>query len=141
MLLNGHELYEQIIVQSEVNNVAVPESGYLLVNNFDLIKTSFTLFGKTEQQNFSFLPNSHNGLVNLLQEHKYEIIISESKSLTVMFDNEKLYFFDSHVCGAAEAPAQNGKACFIECDSFEELLRICKRSISEQNAPYKLDFI
>ena len=156
VLLNGHELYEQIIVQSEVNNVAVPESGYLLVNNFDLIKTSFTIFetnvqinydadpaifGKTEKQNFSFMPNLHNGLVNLFQEHKYGIIISESKSLAVMFDNEKLYFFDSHGCGAAGAPAQNGKACFIECDSFEELLRICKRSISKQNAPYTLDFI
>lgn len=133
VLLKGHELYKQIIHHSDEEGIVLPESGYLLVKNFDVIKTAFAIFesivsvnydqdpaifGNIAIQTVDYLPNLRNGLLKFFEEHMHGIIISGSKAFAVMLDDDKYYFFDSHGCGSAGAPAQNGKSCFIECENL-----------------------
>ncbi|GIY68550.1 ATP-dependent DNA helicase [Caerostris darwini] len=58
------------------------------------------------------------------------------------YDN-KYYFSNSHSCGrkGSRANDNHGKACVIECDTFDEFVRICKRTTGSKNVQFTLDYV
>ncbi|GIY04089.1 ATP-dependent DNA helicase [Caerostris darwini] len=58
------------------------------------------------------------------------------------YDN-KYYFSNSNFCGrkGSRANDNNGKACVIDCDNFDEFVRICKRTTGSKNVQFTLDYV
>lgn len=132
-----------------------------MVRNFDVINQDFSMYSK----NFSIEYNENPALFgclmdsvnrkdgigntlndtmqNLFNDHAAGILIAEGKSYGVIYHEEKYYFTDSHSCGIKGAPAKNsnGKACIVECDTINELTRICKRATGSRRVQYTLDHI
>lgn len=94
-----------------------PPSGFLLVNNFDVVVNEFTMFGagfsihyNPDPAIFGSLEDHKNpseglavrlydGLKRLFENHTSEIFIANLKSYAVMKNNNLFYFADSHSCG------------------------------------------
>ncbi|GIY15746.1 uncharacterized protein CDAR_266931 [Caerostris darwini] len=70
-----------------------------------------------------------------------EILITDGQSFGVMHYDNKYYFSNSHSCGrkGSRANDNNGKACVIECENFDEFVRICKRTTGSKNVQFTLD--
>ncbi|GFY78120.1 uncharacterized protein TNIN_62061 [Trichonephila inaurata madagascariensis] len=68
---------------------------------------------------------------------KAGVLTADGYSYEVIRNADKYYFADSHPCGAAGGKARgpNGKACVIECDTFDELLR------GSKNVQYMVNYI
>ncbi|KAF8771575.1 ATP-dependent DNA helicase PIF1 like protein [Argiope bruennichi] len=77
-----------------------------------------------------------------INQHKTGVLIAEGYSYGVTRSTDK-FFTDSHSCGAVGAKVRvpNGKACIIECDTFYELLRVCKRATGSKNVEYIVNYI
>ncbi|GIY28084.1 uncharacterized protein CEXT_296801 [Caerostris extrusa] len=63
--------------------------------------------------------------------------------IRVMHYDNKFYFSNSHSCGrkGSRANDSHGKACVIECDTFDEFVRICKRTTGNKNVQFTLDYV
>ena len=156
VLIESNKLYERVLLS---NPQKIPPSGFLLVNNFDVVRddikmfrTGFSLHYDRDPAIFGNLRDCKNppgdigvclsaGLNNLFNNHSAGILIAKSKSYAVMKINDLFYFADSHSCGPKGASAANGRACIIECSTFDELIRICKRATGSKNGDYTLDYI
>ena len=70
-------------------------------------------------------------------------MITDLKTYGVMKYSNKYYFTDSHSCGADGAPAttDDGKACMVQCSTFKELLRVCRRATGRQNVSFNIYYI
>lgn len=70
-------------------------------------------------------------------------MIAASKSVGIMHYNDKFYFTDSHSCGSKgeNIGSSTGKACIIECDTLEELERVCKRAVGSGNQQFTINHI
>lgn len=75
--------------------------------------------------------------------HNAGILITDGQSFGVMRHDDKYYFSNSHSCGpkGSRANDNNGKACVIECDNFDEFVRICKRTTGSKNVQFTLDYV
>lgn len=88
------------------------------------------------------LESSLNTMFNI-DHHKAGVLIAEGYSYGLIRNADKYYFTNSHSCGAVGGKARgpNGKACVIECDTFDELLRVCKRATGSKNVQYTVNYI
>lgn len=84
-------------------------------------------------------------LEKLFETYSAGIFIAMGKCFAVLLHDGKYYFTDSHACGAKGATCkkdENGHACVIECHTFVELVRVCKRATSStKNEQYTLDYV
>ncbi|CAI6370574.1 unnamed protein product [Macrosiphum euphorbiae] len=162
-LIEGDDIYGEIysLTAEQENALSIPESAHLMVRNFDVINQDFSMYSK----NFSIEYNENPALFgclmdsvnrkdgigntlndsmqNLFNDHSAGILIAEGKSYGVIYHGEKYYFIDSQSCGIKGAPAKNSndKACIVECDTINELTRICKRATGSRRVQYTLDHI
>ena len=123
-LLSGDEIYTRIrlLTDGQVNAHPIPESGYLMIRNFDVIKQHFSMYNNTFYIEYdqdpslfgSLMDNKneagigltlHDALTRLFDGHAAGILISAGKSYAVMHYEERYYFADSHSCGPKGAPA------------------------------------
>lgn len=154
-MIEADKLYSQVRLLSEENQI--PEPGYLLVADFNIVKNDIIMYGKSfsiefgnEANWFGSVKDRANtdigkpviqAFTELFHNHQAGLLISSGKSYGVMHYDDKYYFTDSHSCGPQGAPAANGRACNIECDNIGELNRICKRATSCKNIQYTLNAI
>ncbi|KAG8268496.1 hypothetical protein J6590_025814 [Homalodisca vitripennis] len=107
--------------------------------NFPVIQITFdeepSIYGnlndKLNEANFG--STLRQGLEDLFMVHNAGILITGGQSFGVMH----------YSCGqkGSRANDNNGKACVIECDNFDEFVRICKRTTGSKNVQYTLDYI
>lgn len=168
-MIEGDGMYETIRIMTNGNPNGLPiyDDGYLMVRHFNVIKRDFIMYDNSfsidieeDSPYFGSLEDDKNdddtlqdgvfgrrslkrSLEMLFREHSAGILIAESKSLGVLHHNDKFYFTDSHSCGAkgSSTRSANGRACVIECDTIEELTRLCKRATGSRNSQYTLDYI
>lgn len=135
-------MYETVLEFSDP--LEISESGYFLVNNFNVVKNEITMFGSRfslqydqdptifgslyDSKNQDIGVSLHDGLQSLFVNHKAGVLISNSKSYALMKINDLFYFADSHSCGrkGASGTKADVRACVIECSTFTEFVRICK---------------
>lgn len=167
-MVEGDSTYEavRILSNNNPNTYAIDNDGYLLVRNFDVIKRDFIMYNRSfsiyYQEDSPFFgslqddvnDDSHKGdaiglrslrksLEKLFDSHSAGILITQSKSLGVLHYDNKYYFTNSHSCGAkgSRARPEQGRACIVECDNIEELIRVVKRATGSRNCQYTLDYI
>ena len=161
-MITGDQIYSEVRSRTELLLSAYPieADGYLLVRNFNVIKDDLMVFGKRFQITFLDEPSIygslcdkynnedfgrtlHQGLEDLFEVYSAGILITGGQSFGVMHSDGKYYFTNSHACGpkGSRANDNTGKACIIECDNLEELVRICKRATGSRNVQYTLDCI
>lgn len=161
-MITGDQIYSNIRFQTERNLAAYPIGAdqYLLVRNFTVIQDDVVAFGKRFQITFDEEPSIYGclkdklneanlgstlrqGLEDLFMTHHAGILIADGQSFGVMHYDSKYYFSDSHSCGqkGSRANDNNGKACIIECDNFDEFIRIYKRTTGSKNVQFTLDYI
>ncbi|GBP80295.1 hypothetical protein EVAR_37972_1 [Eumeta japonica] len=156
-MLDGDHIYNKIV--SLLTVAELDDSEYLEVANFHVIRDELmafnTAFKITHEANPSWcgsLQDKMNdgiqgktlaiALDALFTDHRGGILIANSSAYGVLNYNNKYYFTNSHSCGKKGAAAGNeGKACVIECDTFAELHRVCKRATGSGNKQYSLDYI
>lgn len=82
-------------------------------------------------------------LVELFSEQNAGVIIAQYKCLGLMHYDGKYYFTDSHSCGPKGKPLTHnkGQGCIIECDTIEELHRICRRVFKQDNEQFSIHYI
>lgn len=82
-------------------------------------------------------------LATMFTSHKARVLITSSKSLGVMYYNNKYYFTNSHACGPKgdKALITHGKGCIIECSSLDDLVQVCKRATGSGYVEYTLNYI
>lgn len=110
-LITGDEIYSQIhsLTTEQKNALSIPESGYLMDRNFDVINQNFSMYSKNfsikyneNQALFECLMDSVNrkdgigntlndSMQNLFDDHAAGILIEEGKSLGVIYHEEKYY--------------------------------------------------
>ncbi|GFU38688.1 ATP-dependent DNA helicase [Nephila pilipes] len=138
------------------------QSEYLFIRNFDVVQDNIRMFGRNFLLNYDednwYIAGSlndgdndnefnftiHQALTNMFNQGQNScIFVSGSKTLGVMHQNKKYYFTDSHACGERGAPARgyNGKACIIECDTIEELVRILRRVVGSSSTAFAMYYI
>lgn len=157
VLLEGNKIYQNIIDRSDVDDI--PNSGFLNVKNFDVIKSDLEIFGRgfeliynedpeiygtiNETEHDEGFPISlKKGLKTLFQRHMAGILIANDRSFAVIKDNGSYFFFDSHGCDENGVETNlEGVACAIECNSIDQLEFICKRATGTNNEPFTLDFL
>ncbi|GFT74321.1 uncharacterized protein NPIL_70651 [Nephila pilipes] len=78
-----------------------------------------------------------------IDHYKAGVLIAEGYSCGVVRNADKYYFIDSHSCGSVGSKARgpNGKESVIECDTFDELLGVCKRATGSKNVQYTMNYI
>lgn len=161
-MITGDQIYSDVRFQTEISLRAYPieNDEYLQVRNFNVVKDDLFAFGKRFEITMEDDPNIYGnlsdkynaedlgrtlrqGLEDLFLSHSAGILITGGQSFGVMYYNDKYYFSNSHSCGqkGSRANDSNGKACIIDCDNFEEMVRICKRTTSSKNQEYTLDYI
>lgn len=159
-MIEGDNMCTTIHNLTEQQENAYPiEGGYLLTRNFDVVKHDFIMYEKSfsieyDEEPLLFgsiedLTNRGNAglmvreaLSKLFETHSAGIMIAAAYSYGVMNYDDKFYFTDSHSCGPKGSRAGlNGRACVIECDTLEELTRICKRATGSRNIQYTIDYI
>jgi hypothetical protein len=160
-LLEGDEIYKQVL--ERINPIELEGSDFLCVNNFHVINDTYMAYGtefkiihEEEPTWFGSLKDSININTNdpqsrinplkrslelLFENHQGGILIANNKAIGVLKNDEKFYFTDSHSCGPKGQNCANGKACVIECNILDELVRVCKRAVGSKNDPYTLDYI
>ena len=104
-----------------------------------MIQHQFGSLNDRENDNEVVL-NLTEALRLLFEHYNSGILIAYCKCLAVIKDSDKFYFCDSHSCGAKGSPAANGRGCVIECDTLDELCRICRRSTGSRGQ-YTLDYL
>ncbi|KAK4872351.1 hypothetical protein RN001_014380 [Aquatica leii] len=140
----GDQIYSNIRFQTERSLTAHPidDDQYLLILNFTAIQDNLVAFGKRFRISFDKEPSIHGSLNNKLNEanfgstlcqgledlfmvHNAGILITDGQSFGVMHHDDKYYFSNSYSCDqkASRANDNNGKACLIECDNFDEFVR------------------
>lgn len=157
-MFEGDELYK--IVRSRSGG-DIPESGFLCLKNFDVVKSDLKLFDcrfsvhyDNDPMFFGNLMDAHNdgvvgvtlltALKQLFDKHSKGILIAGNKCFALMHSYNKYYFCDSHDCGPEGEPEEEGcfgQACVIQCDTVETLNYICKRATGEENEPFTLDHV
>lgn len=161
VMIEGNELYGTILVLAEHEGIRIAGSGYLFVQNFDVIKNelrmfnlNFTLSYDEDPLIFGNLMDSMNeegsgserlskALVKLFENHSAGILIAMNMCFAVIYSCGKFYFCNSHNCGPNGDPNEvnDGRACVIECDTIQKLCEICKKATGSGNDCYTLDFI
>lgn len=140
--------------------VLIPDSGYLELRNLDVIKHDFLMYDNAFSLNYdhdwlcqgNLIDRKNDGVVgktllnamrDLFSDRNTGILVGCSKSLGLMHLDDKLYFTDSHSCGPKGAPLKNdnGKACIVECDTIEELHRICRRVLRPVDQQFSIHYI
>lgn len=162
VLIEGDGCYQEIRILTGVN---FPQSGFINVRNFDVIKNDFLMFENAfsiiyadEPEIFGCLDDRMNrsdevaakslreGLEELFKNHSAGILIAVDKCFAAFHSGEYYYFADSHGCGPKGAPSikenskTNSGACVVQCKTLDELCRIAKRATGSR-AQYTLDFI
>ncbi|KAG5666753.1 hypothetical protein PVAND_014765 [Polypedilum vanderplanki] len=159
-MIEGDSIFAEIHYMTNANAQAFPidGSGFLSIRNLDIIKHDFIMYDNAFGIEYddewmctgSLQDNINDGVIGrtllnairmLFIEHKAGVLVCESKSLGLMYYDDKYYFTDSHSCGPAGASAANGKACIIECDTIEELHRIVRRAVHSKNVPFVINYI
>lgn len=161
-MILGDQIYSNIRFQTARNLTAYPieNDQYLLVRNFEVVKDDLTTFGKRFQITFDDEPSIYGilnnklneaslgktlrqGLEDLFMVHNAGILITDGQSFGVMRHDDKYYFSNSHSCGpkGSRANDNNGKACGVECDNFDEFVKICKRTTGSKNVQFTLDYV
>jgi PIF1-like helicase/Helitron helicase-like domain at N-terminus len=163
-MVAGDDFYYEINEATKENENAAPidPNGFLMLENLDVIGYAFSMYNHSILLSYdtswivagSLVDNvneelSQRTLLAALQflftEHNAGILIAEDKCLGVLKCDEKFYFTDSHPCGPSGAPCRkrtdNGKACIIECDTEEELLRVIRRVLPSVNRQFSLHYI
>ncbi|KAK2710518.1 hypothetical protein QYM36_011897 [Artemia franciscana] len=163
-MVSGEKIYADIREQTAMNNeMAFPiaKNGHLELRNLDIIKNHVLVFDHAISLDYSdnwlcqgnLIDCINDGvsykslldaLTNLFSEHNSGIIVALSMSLGLMHYDDKYYFTDSHSCGVLGAPWPNfniDKACVIECDTIEELHRICRLRLPSENEQFSIHYI
>ncbi|GIY57521.1 ATP-dependent DNA helicase [Caerostris darwini] len=161
-MLTGDQIYSNIRFHMARNLAAysIEYDQYLLVRNFKVIKDDLVTFGKTFRITFDEEPSIYGslndklneanlgstlrqGLEDLFMVHNAGILITDGQSFGVMHYDNKYYFSNSHSCGrkGSRANDNHGKACVIECDTFDEFVRIRKRTTGSKNVQFTLDYV
>jgi hypothetical protein len=158
-MMEANALYKTVHILSEYEDVRIPTTGYLFLNNFDVVKNDITMFDTSfkiayerdpsiygnlcdNQLSQSFGFNLLRGLIELFIEHSAGVLITQDRSYAVIASSEKFYFCDSHSCNEMGLPTDgDGQSCVIECDTIEDLCYICKRATGCCNSEYTLDYV
>ncbi|GBN09196.1 hypothetical protein AVEN_184281-1 [Araneus ventricosus] len=162
-MIEDDDIYQEIVIENERRGgLAVEEDGYLEILHMNVIKHDVIMYNNDfsieHDDNTSYvgslsdsvndgelahtLESSLNTMFNI-DHHKAGALIAEGYSYGVMRNADKYYFTDSHSCGAVggKARGSNRKACVIECGTFDELLRVCKRATGSKNVQYTMNYI
>ncbi|GFU30748.1 ATP-dependent DNA helicase, partial [Nephila pilipes] len=128
------------------------QSEYLFIINFDVVQDNIRMFGRNfllncDEDNL-YIAGSVTMTMNSISHYIRPLQICLIKDRIVAFSflvhqNRKYYFTDSHACGDIVAPARgyNGKACIIECDTIEELVRILRRVVGLSSTEFAMYYI
>ncbi|GIY52630.1 uncharacterized protein CDAR_584331 [Caerostris darwini] len=127
-MLTGDQIYSNIRFQMARNLAAysIENDQYLLVRNFKVIKDDLATFGKRFRITFDEEPSIYGSLNDKLNE--------ANLGSTLRQGLEDLFMGSS-------ANDNHGKACVIECDTFDEFVRICKRTTGSKNVQFTLDYV
>src|SRR5271154_5268824 len=128
------------------------ESSYTIeINNHSVYTFNFSIEYEEEPSLYGILNDAVNNdnvgvtlrvaLDIMFRDWVCGVLIAASKSLGVMNYDNKYYFTDSHSCGPKGDSACNGRACVIECDTLDELVRICKRATGSGNSQFTLNYV
>lgn len=162
-MIEGDDIYQQIVIENERRGgLAVEKDGYLEILHMNVIKHDFIMYNNAfsiayddnspyvgslsdsvnDGELAHTLESSLNTMFNI-EHHTAGVLIAEGYSYGVIRNADKYYFTNSHSCGAVGGKARgpNGKACVIECDTFDELLRVCKRATGSKNVQYTVNYI
>ncbi len=158
-LIMGDTLYSTVLLKSRNSNNAhpIPESGYLELKNFDVVKeqiclhnTTFSIKYEDSSPIYGSLQDNMNvvdeigstllqGIELLFTEKKAGVLTTSSKSYALCMNEQKFYFTDSHSCGPKGKSSANGTACIIQCDNIQELHRIARRATGSKNVQFTID--
>jgi len=167
ILWNGDNLYSEVRILTTANcQTQIPDSGYLLVRNFNVIKNDYLMYGDhafsmnyadyteiygtlNDEENRTVGVDLIDGLNWLFLEHSAGILIARQYSYAVMKVADKFYFYDSHATGQKGGRVRNeerdGKTSIIECDTIQDLETIIKRAFGGKkncmNVQYTLDYV
>lgn len=144
ILLESNGLYYE--VRSSCDDI--PTSGYLRVNNFDVIKHNLTLFKKNicliyadEADICGLIKDSpqvagdidlQNGVENVLHDHSSALLTAGNKTVAIMKLDNLFFVFNSHSCDSSGHPSpfdKKGTACLIQCSSLKQLVSYCKKNL------------
>lgn len=158
-MMEANALYKTVHIISEFEEVDIPQTGFLFLSNFDVVKNDLKMFDTSFKIAYDCDPpifgnlcdEIHSesvghtllgGLTELFLLHSAGILIANDRSYAVIANSEKFYFCDSHSCDEIGSPnEENGRACVIECDTIEHLSKICKRATGSHNEVYTLDYV
>lgn len=159
ILLAGNDIYEMVVQLSDIDDI--PNSGFLNVRNFNVIKKNVemlykgleldykddpeiygTIVNDEDDENRSFGYSLENGLSTLFAHHQAGILIANDRSFAVVKNGSKFNFFNSHECDENGNPCESeGVACAIECDDIGMLAKFCKSATGTNNEPFTLDSV
>ncbi|GIY31477.1 ATP-dependent DNA helicase [Caerostris extrusa] len=127
-MLTSDQIYSNIRFQMARNLAAysIENYQYLLVRNFKVIKDDLVTFGKRFRITFDEEPSIYGSLNDKLNE--------ASLGSTLRQGLEDLFM-------GSRANDSHEKACVIECDTFDEFVRICKRTTGSKNVQFTLDYV
>ncbi|GBP31246.1 DTW domain-containing protein 1 [Eumeta japonica] len=125
-MLDGDHIYNKIV--SLLTVAELDDSEYLEVANFHVIRDELMAFNTA----FKITHEANPSWCGSLQDKMNDGI--QGKTLAIALDA----LFTDHRGAAA---GNEGKACVIECDTFAELHRVCKRATGSGNKQYSLDYI
>ncbi len=164
-MIEGDILYGKIrdLTANNSSALQIGLDGFLEISHLNILRSSnLSMFGQSiaieydeNTEFFGSLQDSVNisnigftlkdALMQLLSIHNAGILIASRKSYGVMCYQGKYYFTNSHSCGRRGAPVVdgyegNGKACIVECDTIDELYRICRRATKSRNEQYTINY-
>ncbi|GFS42490.1 uncharacterized protein TNIN_464351 [Trichonephila inaurata madagascariensis] len=162
-MIESDDIYQQIVTENEHRGgLAVEEDSYLEILHMNVIKHDFIMYDSafsieyddntpyigilSGSVNDGELARTLKSSINTMFEidhHKSGVLTAEGYSYGVIHNADKYYFTNSHSCGTAGGKARrpNRKACVLECDTFDELLRVCKRATGSKNVQYTVNYI
>ncbi|ABF70519.1 hypothetical protein [Trichoplusia ni ascovirus 2c] len=162
-MIEGDALYTKIrrLCNEDSSSLSIDVSGYLEIRHMQVIRNGFDIFGKTVSINYDEDTNLYGSLHDefntgeigmtlkqaietLFSDHSAGSLIASPKTYGVMKYDDKYYFTDSHSCctnnGDVVSPSI-GTACVIECDTIDNLVRVCKRATGSVNQQFTLNYI